>query len=141
VWIRVPLVFLAVAACLRAQALTAGQAAVFDRVTTRVLAPCCWREQLKTHQSPEAQDLRLRVATLARSGIGEEEILNRLIAGYGERILREPRGAKAVVSVGVPWAVVLTGVVALTVFLRRLAARPASPPPGGTLPEIPDIDN
>ncbi len=143
------LLFLSVGAhapALRASSLvpppmTPAQAAIYDRVTSRVLAPCCWSQPVQIHQSEAADRVRAEIVARLKQGSGEAAILDRLAAEYGERILGEPRGSRATVAWMTPYAVLATACAGLMVGLTRIARRPrrlsAYP---GLLPELPEAD-
>jgi len=89
------------------------------RIQARFLAPCCWRESLAVHDSPVAKQLRSEIERLVASGQTESQIVDEYVARYGERILREPRGARFQVLTITPIAVI--GVACL--FVSRLLLR------------------
>jgi cytochrome c-type biogenesis protein CcmH/NrfF len=74
-----------------AAALERGDA---HRIEANFVAPCCWRQNLAVHDSPEAYEMRAEIAKFVASGRTEAEIVNYYVAHYGERILREPRGQR-----------------------------------------------
>lgn len=116
-----------------------AQAEVYVKVTSRVLAPCCWSQPVRTHQSEAAEKVRAEVVNYVREGLGEQEIFSRLADEYGERILGEPRGARGTVAIVTPFAMLAAGLAILTQALFRLARRrPAALPYNGPLPEIPE---
>ena len=78
---------------LSAQLLAVDEAQL-RRLQGRFLAPCCWQESLAVHQSEIAVELRAEIARLAAAGRTENEIVDTLVARYGERILVEPRGTR-----------------------------------------------
>ena len=88
-WVATALVFLA------PLSLTATETgAEARRIEARFVAPCCWRENLAVHDSPVAKQLRSEIERLVASGQTESQIVDEYVARYGERILREPRGAR-----------------------------------------------
>lgn len=89
------------------------------RIQARFLAPCCWRENLAVHDSPVAKQLRSEIEQLVASGQTESQIVDEYVARYGERILREPRGARFQILTITPIAVF--GIACLLVF--RLLSR------------------
>lgn len=120
--------------------LSPTQTHLFDRVTNAVLAPCCWREPASVHQSPAAVRVREEVTRMVRGGYGEQEILDKLAAEYGERILREPRGRVRVVVYTVPALVLCAAIIGLLMFIRRSRNRPDAPAGLVALPDLPDLD-
>ena len=90
------------------------------QIEERFIAPCCWRENLAAHQSPEAEKMRAEVASLAGAGQTEAEIVEHFVARYGERILREPRGARSFWLTATPLAVLAFGAAWLVMYLSRV---------------------
>jgi len=66
----------------------------FSQIEGRFVSPCCWRENLAVHDSQVAEQLRALVAQKVESGQTESQIVDYMVARFGERILREPRGAR-----------------------------------------------
>lgn len=103
----------------------------------RLLAPCCWRQPLRDHDSPLATALRAEIA--ARLGAGEPAgaIEADLVARHGERIRALPEGGDPTWVIGaVTGTIVLLALAALVAVLRRRRARggtsraaPAALPP------------
>jgi len=103
------------------------QAEIYRNVTSRVLAPCCWSQPVQFHQSDAATRVRAEVAGYVGQGFGQQEILDRLAAEYGERILGEPRGARATIALATPLIILAIG-LAITIFaISRLARRQLQP--------------
>lgn len=100
-------------------ALTAPTEASPDlrRIQGRFLAPCCWRESLAVHQSPDADAVRAELLQLFRAGKTEDEIVAFYVARYGQRILREPQGKPAIWLTTVPIVVALAGLLVLAIYL------------------------
>jgi cytochrome c-type biogenesis protein CcmH len=107
-------------------------------VTERFVAPCCWRENLAMHQSPEAEKMRTEVAQLVAAGGTEDEIVEHYVSQYGERILRVPRGARFRVLTLAPFVFLVLGMAWVLQYLAR--SRRATPREisGAVLPEIPE---
>ena len=103
------------------------------RIEQRFLAPCCWRENLAVHRSPEADAMRADVRQLVNAGKTEEEIVAFYVARYGQRILREPQGPPAIWLKTVPLIVSAFGLVVVAWYIahaqrRKQVAIPASGP-------------
>jgi cytochrome c-type biogenesis protein CcmH len=100
------------------------------RLQERLLAPCCWSESLRYHQSALAEELRAEIDRLVEVGQSDETILRALRDRYGRRILVEPDGRSGTVLRGLPAVFVIGGslLVALTIrkWKRRADAAPAS---------------
>ena len=121
-----------------------AQAEIYARVTSRVLAPCCWSQPVQIHQSEAAEKVRAEVIAYISQGDGEEEIFSRLAAEYGERILGEPRGVLGTIAFVTPFVMLLAGLSLVIYALFRLARKPPqlSTYTGYTelLPDLPEID-
>lgn len=99
----------------------AGEA---ERIADRLLAPCCWRESVRVHRSPQAEELRRDIAARLEMGQSEDEILTAYVAKYGSRILRDPPGAKRAWLDAMPVAALGLGLWFLVRFVKSsLSAR------------------
>jgi cytochrome c-type biogenesis protein CcmH len=115
-------------------ALTAAVAApdqvVIERqakeLEAKLIAPCCWSQQVSVHQSPAADEIKAGVRRLLAEGKTPEQILDSYVAEYGDRILVEPpaRGFNAALYIA-PW-VFLAGSVGLVVVVIRRLRSPGS---------------
>lgn len=103
-------------------------------------APCCWRESLAVHMSPEAEKMRAEVAVLLRAGYTEQAVVDHYVAIHGERVLRMPRGQKALWLTVTPLLVLGAGVWALAMWMRRYRRQPAAATASGPAVDIPDAD-
>jgi cytochrome c-type biogenesis protein CcmH len=110
------------------------------RIQARFIAPCCWHETLAVHQSDVAIQMRAEVATLVSRGETEEQIVDRFVARYGERILAEPRGSRLWILTITPVALLATAGLLLIFRLRRWSRRTRVRPLFGDLPSLPDFD-
>lgn len=88
----------------------------------RFVAPCCWKESLAEHRSPEADQLRADIERRLRQGETAKAIENDLVAQYGERIFRVPRGGAGQTLFTVPLVALGLGGGALAWFLARRRA-------------------
>ena len=103
------------------------------------LAPCCWRENLAFHQSPQAEAMRTEIRQLLASGKTRADIVAFYVARYGERVLREPRGAAWIWLTVIPIVVILSGALFLSLYLRQARKRRiAEPLLAVSLPPLPD---
>ena len=106
------------------------------RIAERFLAPCCWRENLAVHLSPEAEAMRVELRQLAASGKSEDEIVAFYVARYGGRILREPLGAPAIWLRVMPVAATAIGLGLVTFYIARAQRRkPQVTSASGPVPE------
>src|SRR3954447_13747247 len=65
-----------------------------QRMYQTFLAPCCWREAVSIHRSPESMEMRDEIDSFVRAGKSDQEIITAFVSKHGERILREPRGER-----------------------------------------------
>lgn len=84
--------------------------------------------------------MRAEVAALVSSGEIEQQIIDRFVARYGERILAEPRGSRLWILTVTPIALLLAGGLLLIFRLRRWSRRTTVRPLFGNLPLLPDFD-
>jgi len=103
--------------------LTPRQKEQCDRIAGSLIAPCCWRETVKVHRSPESMAVRESIEAQVREGKSDQEIIQGFVGQYGERILREPTGQKAVWLNVVPLVAGGAGFAALAWFIRRHTVR------------------
>lgn len=96
-------------------------------IQERFLAPCCWRESLAVHQSPDAEAMRAELGQMVKAGKSEDEIVAFYVARYGQRILREPQGKPAVWLTTVPVVVAVAGLLLLVLYLVHAYRSGASP--------------
>jgi cytochrome c-type biogenesis protein CcmH len=64
------------------------------QIEAHFVSPCCWRENLAVHDSQVAEQLRALITQMVESGRTESQIVDYMVARFGERILREPTGAR-----------------------------------------------
>lgn len=111
-----------------------------QRLEEGIVAPCCWRETLATHDSGPARELRAQVGARIERGERPEAILADLELTYGHRIRAAPDGWSWTAFGAWLLVVPLLGGLALLVRLARRtgagaddldrgAARATDPPP------------
>jgi cytochrome c-type biogenesis protein CcmH len=91
----------------------------------------CQNQSIDDSDAPLARDLRLLVRERLRHGDSDQQVMDFLVARYGEFVLLKPRFSlrTALLWLG-PAAFLLLGAVALLVISRRrhrMAAAPAEP--------------
>ena len=117
--------------------LTIGLAGDVERdareLETRLIAPCCFSQQVSLHQSEAAAEVRRDIRRRLSAGQSREQILDAYVAQYGKRILVEPpaEGFDTILYVLPPLGLILTAALTI-VLVRRFAARgqvaaPAAP--------------
>jgi cytochrome c-type biogenesis protein CcmH len=101
------------------------------QLEAKLMAPCCWAQQVSLHQSPAADEIKQNVRKLLAEGKTSEQILDSYVAQYGDRILAEPpaRGFSRLIYVA-PWVFLVASVGLVIVVIRRLRA--VSPAPART---------
>lgn len=103
----------------------------------RVLAPCCWRQPLRDHESELASSLRAEISARLQAGEPAAAIEDDLVRRYGERI-------RALPASGDPRWIMVAAVAALAGMglyaLSRLVRRSAAPRvPAGRVGELPVV--
>jgi len=88
---------------------------------TKLMAPCCWAQQVSLHQSPAADEIKQNIRRLLAEGKTGQQILDGYVAQYGDRILAEPpaRGFSAALYVA-PWIFLAASVGLVVVVVRRM---------------------
>ena len=119
-WIASALVILKPLSLTGAETTPKGPEDEARRIEARFVAPCCWRENLAVHDSAVAKQLRSEIVQMVASGQTESQIVDEYVARYGERILREPRGARFQVLMITPIAVLGIGCLLVFRFLSRV---------------------
>ncbi len=73
--------------------LTGRQLETARKIKAEIMSPCCWNGTVDSHNSPIAEQIAADIERRVAAGETEEEIVNRLVAQYGERILARPRAS------------------------------------------------
>ena len=60
------------------------------RIETLINAPCCWRQPVSDHQSPDATRIKAEIRQMLKEGKTEDEILDHYVEIHGARILSIP---------------------------------------------------
>lgn len=103
--------------------LNAAQVAEYDRLTHALIAPCCWREPIAIHRSAEALQMLDEVEQFVLEGRSEDEIKSVYVARYGPRILADPQGHDWYWLYVIPFALLVSLMLAAIFRLRSLVAR------------------
>jgi len=113
------------AGALRAQSalppLTHAQEALIRKIEGRLMAPCCYTQTIRDHDSQVAEEMREEVTDLVVSGKSEKEIITYYRTKYGETILAVPDGFSGALLVILPISALLVSAGALLVHIRRSA--------------------
>jgi cytochrome c-type biogenesis protein CcmH len=114
------------------------------RIQERFIAPCCWHENLAIHRSPDAEAMRAEIREFVAQGKTEEQIVEFYVAKYGERILREPRGAFSLWLRIMPAVILLLGALLVAGYIvrqrRKSEAERIEPAVVENLPPLPDAE-
>ncbi len=85
----------------------------------------CQNQSIDDSEAPLAHDLRVLVRERLKAGDSDTQVLDFLVARYGEFVLLRPRFAWHNAALwGVPPAVLLIGIVAIVVVIRRRRRAP-----------------
>jgi cytochrome c-type biogenesis protein CcmH len=88
----------------------------------------CQNQSIDDSDAPLAHDLRILVRERLKSGDSDAQVLNFLVARYGEFVLlRPPLSWHTAVLWGLPPAALVIGLAAMVVFIRRRQTVTASP--------------
>ncbi len=87
----------------------------------------CQNESIDDSGAPLAHDLRVLVRERIKAGDSDQQVLDFLVARYGEFVLLRPRLSWHTVALwGLPPTVLLVGVVVILIDLRRRRAAQAA---------------
>lgn len=93
------------------------------QLEAKLMAPCCWAQQVSLHQSPAADEIKQNIRVLLAQGKTPQQILDFYVGEYGDRILSEPpaRGFSRLIYVA-PWVFLVGSVGLVVMVIRRLRA-------------------
>jgi len=111
------------------------------QLETKLMAPCCWAQQVSLHQSPAADEIKQNIRLLLAEGKTGQQILDGYVAQYGDRILAEPpaRGFSAALYVA-PWIFLAGSMGLVFVVVRRLRTPGSQPAKADPVSAPPDDD-
>jgi cytochrome c-type biogenesis protein CcmH len=114
------------APALRAQStlppLSHDEMALIRKIEGRIMAPCCYTQTIRDHDSQVAVDMRSEVTTMVASGKSEGEIITYYRTKYGETILVVPDGATGGMLTYTPVMIFLVSVGLLLFFIKKTAS-------------------
>jgi len=90
-----------------------------------LMAPCCWRQTLRDHESEPAAALRAEIRARLAAGESPDAITAAMVARYGEAIRAMPEGDPTWQIAAASAAVAAIGLLAVLAFMRRRVARVA----------------
>jgi cytochrome c-type biogenesis protein CcmH len=96
-----------------------------DGLYRSFMAPCCWRENLATHQSPRAEELRQQIRELVQAEKSDAEVRTLMVERYTRRILSQPEteGLAGRWLGWTPIAAVLAGLMIVVLFIKHSVMR------------------
>jgi cytochrome c-type biogenesis protein CcmH len=96
----------------------------------------CQNQSIDDSEAPLAHDLRVLVRERLKAGESDAQVLNFLVARYGEFVLlRPPLAWHTAVLWGLPPAALLIGIAAIVIVVRRRRSVPTPPPENLTAAE------
>jgi cytochrome c-type biogenesis protein CcmH len=96
----------------------------------------CQNQSIDDSEAPLAHDLRVLVRERLKAGDSDAQVVNFLVARYGEfLLLRPPLAWHTAALWGLPPAALLIGIVAIVVIVRRRRNAPIPPPANLTAAE------
>lgn len=126
---RIPRRYLPLAAMLAAARVARADRANGDprleKLYGMFIAPCCWRENLRKHDSPKADEMRAEIQKFIREGLPDEAIRARYVAAYSRQVLAMPEGQAGQLLQVMPWVAAAVGGVALAWTVKRSLERHA----------------
>jgi cytochrome c-type biogenesis protein CcmH len=85
----------------------------------------CQNQSIDDSEAPLAHDLRVLVRERLQAGDSDQQVLNFLVARYGEFVLLRPQFAWHTAALwGLPPAALLAGIVAIVLVVRRRRVAP-----------------
>ena len=96
----------------------------------------CQNQSIDDSEAPLAHDLRVLVRERLKAGDSDAQVVNFLVARYGEfLLLRPPLAWHTAALWGLPPAALLIGIVTIVVIVRRRRNVPTPPPANFTAAE------
>jgi cytochrome c-type biogenesis protein CcmH len=140
-WLRLVIMALALAAPSHALAVQPDEVLTDSALEARARAlskelrcMVCQNQSIDDSDAPLARDLRILVRERLQAGDSDAQVLDFLVARYGEFVLLKPRwNAHTVLLWLMPLAVLLIGAMALVALARRYRKRASAPVADATL--------
>ena len=120
----VQILFLALLPFLALAEVTEQQQSRIERLGHGLLAPCCYKEPVATHQSEISVKMRLEIAKWVAAGRSDQEIIDTYVGLHGSKVLVDPRTAPRGWMVLLPWLALIAGAFLVAWLLRRWRAAP-----------------
>ena len=111
----------------------AVRAEAVKQIAGKLMAPCCWSQTADVHTSDTAKEMQAQIRAALQQGYGEDQILDAFVAGYGERILAEPRASGFNLLVWIlPGMALAAGGTIYWRYVQRARAKPELKPKRAT---------
>jgi len=92
----------------------------FQHLTAELRCPKCQNQNIADSNSPIAQDLRTEIHRMVQQGDSDQDIIDFMVARYGEFVLYRPRvTAQTLVLWYGPFVLLAIGAVVVLVMTRR----------------------
>ncbi len=112
-------------------------------IERRLIAPCCFSQQVSVHQSGAADDARRDIRARLATGQTREQILDAYVSQYGKRVLAEPPAEGFDLTLHLmPVALLLAGTGIVIAVIRRFTSGrgiPAALAPAAAGPAAADV--
>lgn len=93
-----------------------------NKIAGKLIAPCCWKQTVDVHPSSASDKIKAEIEAALIKGQTEEQIIERFVAEYGERILATPKPTGFNLSLWIlPGLILLGGSLVLVVYLRHVS--------------------
>lgn len=89
------------------------------QIETKLMATCCFAQQVSVHPSAAAQEAKLDIRRRLAAGETERQILAAYVAQYGKQVLAQPPAEGFDLSLYVMPFVLLIGGLGLVILLAR----------------------
>ena len=99
--------------------ITHEQEALIRKIEGRLMAPCCYTQTIRDHDSQVAVDMRNEVTAFVAAGKSEQEIITYYRTKYGETILVVPDGIQGHLLTILPLAAFLVSTGLLLIFIQK----------------------
>ena len=90
-----------------------------NKIAGKLIAPCCWKQTVDVHHSAASDKIKAEIRDALQKGQKEEQIIDRFVAEYGERIraIPKPEGINLFLWI-LPAAVLFVGALIIALYLR-----------------------
>ena len=94
-------------------------------ISAQLRCMVCQNQSIDDSNADLARDLRILVRDRLKDGDTDSQVIDYLVSRYGEFVLLDPRlSDKTLILWGMPGALLVIGIIAIVILLRRRPARP-----------------